>query len=199
MSRTIRFPTPEMHAALDASRRGQLSQRAAAAIGTAEREWNYLSHACSPHRFEGLADADRQELAARRRRDGAYRRYLTVCHRIGRNYLRPIALKRGMTPLMRTAVAAHVREVHAEYVSKGEPVSRDELMCLAALFAAGNDDGQIVDGLQDLATEAARIGFHAADTLDVAESPLCPDCGCSVAVSGHPCSDCIADRLLEVC
>ena len=79
---------------------------------------------------------DESQMRALRRANGAYRRYLTLCHRIGRNYYRPSSLrKRGMTPMMRTAVAAHVREVHEEYEAKGDTVTRDELMCLAALFA----------------------------------------------------------------
>lgn len=168
MSRTIRHPTPEMHAALDAEREGRLSHEARAALDTAEREWRYATDAASAWRF-GPAQ-DEEELAARRRRDGAYRRYLTLCHRIGRNYLNPIELKRGMTPMRRAEIAGYVRDVYEDYTEHRQILHADDLMCYAALFAAGNDDGQIVDGLQDLAAEAVRIAAHTADTLDTTRS-----------------------------
>ncbi len=177
MSKTIRTITPEMHAALDADREGRLSPQARSAIDTAEKDWQMASHAAHPSHFTFDTAGDREFLVARRRRDGAFRRYITVCHRIGRNYYRPSSLrKRGLSPMMRTAVAAHVREVHEEILTvEGTPPSSAELMCLAALFAAGNDDGQITPGLEAIAAEAARIGFHTADTLETRPDPRLPE------------------------
>ena len=171
MSRTIRTVTPEMHAALAASREVRLSQRAAAAIDTAKREYDYATDAASCWRFG--PGQDEEHLAALRRRDGAYRRYLRLCHRIGRNYLRPISLKRGMTPAMRTAIVAHVREIHGEFMDvEGKAPSRQWLMAHAALFAASDDDGRMVEGLEHLGEEASRIAAAEAELLRCPEDRL---------------------------
>ena len=83
-----------------------------------------------------------------------------------------------MSPQMRTEIAGYVREVHGEILDvEGTAPSREELMCLAALFAAGDDDGRIIPALQDLAVEAGLIASHVANTLQTRPEPALPEEG----------------------